>query len=141
VDEVLALSLSQERFAAVLMGAFAALALVLAAAGLYAVLSQLVAQRRQEIGIRMALGAGASDVARLVLGRGVGLTAVGVVLGLTAAWAAARLLANQLFGVTPHDPVSFIAVPLTLLTIALLASWLPARSALSVDPASALRAE
>ena len=141
VEDVLAKSLTQERFAAVLMGTFAALALVLAAAGLYGVLAQLVAQRRQEIGIRMALGAATSDVARLVLGRGVALTAAGVVIGLGGAWAAARLLTSQLFGITPHDPVSFTLVPLALLAIAILASWLPTRRALSVDPASALRAE
>jgi putative ABC transport system permease protein len=141
VEDVLAKSLSQERFAAVLMGTFAGLALVLAAAGLYGVLAQLVAQRRQEIGIRMALGAAGADVARLILGRGVALTAAGVAIGLAGAWAGARVLASQLFQVAPHDPLSFTLVPLALLAIALLASWLPTRRALSVDPASALRAE
>lgn len=141
VEDVLAKSLTQERFAAVLMGTFAALALVLAAAGLYGVLAQLVAQRRQEIGIRLALGAAGSDIARLILGRGVALTATGVVIGLAGAWASARVLTSQLFQIAPHDPVSFTLVPLALLAIALLASWLPTRRALSVDPASALRAE
>ena len=141
IDALLAISLAQDRFATVLMGTFAFLALVLAAAGLYAVLAQLVAQRRQEIGIRMALGAASIDVARLILGRGVGLTAAGIAIGLAGAWAAARVLANQLYGVTPHDAASFVLVPLVLLAIALLASWLPARRALAVDPARALRTE
>jgi putative ABC transport system permease protein len=123
------------------MAIFAGLALVLATGGLYAVLAQTVAQRRQEIGIRMALGAAAADVTRLILGRGLVLTAVGVAIGLAGAWAAARVLSTQLFEITPHDPWSFAAVPVTLLAIALLASWLPARRALSVDPASALRTE
>jgi putative ABC transport system permease protein len=141
VEHLLANSLTQERFAAVLMGTFAALALVLAAAGVYAVLAQLVAQRRQEIGIRIALGAAAADVARLIVTRGLILTAIGVAIGMAAAWAAARVLSTQLYEITPHDPWSFTAVPVTLLAIALLASWLPARRALSVDPASALRTE
>ena len=141
VDAVLSTSLAEDRFATVLMGSFAALALIIAAAGLYAVLSQLVAQRRQEIGIRIALGAASGDVARLVVGRGLGLTALGVAIGLAGAWAAARLVTSQLYGVTPHDPVSFVIVPLALLAIALLASWLPAKRALTVDPVEALRTE
>ena len=141
LDELLALSLAQDRFAALLMGTFAALALLLAAAGLYAVLAQLVTQRRQEIGIRMALGAATPDVARLILGRGIGLTAIGIGIGLAAAWGTARFLASQLYDVTPHDAASFTLVPILLLAVALLASWLPARRALSVDPASALRSE
>jgi putative ABC transport system permease protein len=141
VDEILAISLAQDRFATVLMATFALLALVLAAAGLYAVLSQLVAQRRQEIGIRMALGAATGDVARLIVGRGVGLTAIGLAAGLATAWAAARFLGSQLYDVAPHDAASFTVVPMALLAIALLASWLPARRALSVDPATVLRSE
>ena len=141
VDELLAVSLAEDRFATLLMGTFAALALLLAAAGLYAVLSQLVTQRLQEIGIRMALGAATPDVARLILGQGVGLTTIGIVVGLAFAWAAARFLASQLYDVTPHDAASFTLVPVVLLGIALLASWLPARRALSVDPATVLRAE
>ena len=141
VEDVLAKSLTQERFAAVLMGTFAGLALVLAAAGLYAVLAQLVAQRRQEIGIRMALGAARTDVARLIVYRGVALTAIGVAVGIAGAWAAARVLATQLFEIAPHDPVSFTAVPVVLIMVSIAASWLPARRAVSVDPATALRTE
>jgi ABC-type antimicrobial peptide transport system permease subunit len=123
------------------MGAFALLALLLSAAGLYAVLAQLVAQRRQEIGVRIALGASVQHVARLIVGRGLILTLTGVAAGLGAAWATAQLLASQLYGVEPHDAVSFSAVPLVLIAIALLASWLPARRALAVDPVETLRAE
>ena len=141
VEDLLAKSLAQERFATVLMGTFAALALLLAAAGLYAVLAQLVAQRRQEIGIRMALGAATADVAGMILGRGFVLTCLGVAIGLAGAWAMARALSSQLFEVTPHDPWSFASVPIALLAVALLASWLPARRALAVNPATALRAE
>jgi putative ABC transport system permease protein len=141
VDEVLALSLSQDRFGAVLMGTFAALALMLAAAGLYAVLAQLVAQRRQEIGIRIALGASTADVARLIVGRGIATTAVGIAIGIAAAWLTSHFLANQLYEVHPHDPVSFATVPAVLFVVALLASWLPARRALTVDPIETLRAE
>jgi putative ABC transport system permease protein len=141
VDELLALSLAQDRFATLLMGTFAALALILAAAGLYAVLAHLVTQRRQEIGIRIALGAATPDVARLILGRGVALTAIGIGIGLAGAWAAARFLASQLYEVAPHDAASFTLVPVVLLAIALLASWLPARRALAVDPATVLRTE
>ena len=140
-DALLSQSLSQDRFAAVLMGTFATLALLLAAAGLYAVLAQLVGQRRQEIGIRIALGASVRDVARLVVGQGIVMTATGITIGVLAAWASTRLLANQLYGVTPHDAVSFTAVPLLLLAVSLAASWLPARRALSVDPVEALRTE
>jgi putative ABC transport system permease protein len=140
-EHLLAKSLTQERFAAVLMGTFAALALVLAAAGLYAVLAQLVMQRRQEIGIRVALGAAAADVAKLIVCRGLGLTAIGVAIGMAGAWTGARVLSSQLFEIAPHDPWSFTTVPVALIAIALLASWIPARRALSVDPASALRTE
>ena len=140
-DALLAQSLSEDRFAAVLMGAFALLALVLAAAGLFGVLAHLVAQRRHEIGIRMALGASIRDVARVIVGRALALTLAGVALGLAGAWASARFLASQLYGVRPHDPLSFAGVPLVLLGVALLASWIPARRALAVDPVTALRAE
>jgi len=140
-EALLAQSLSEDRFAAVLMGAFALLALVLAAAGLFGVLAHLVAQRRHEIGIRMALGASVRDVAQLIVGRGVGMALAGVAIGLAGSWAAARFLASQLYGVAPHDPLSFAGVPLVLLGVALLASWIPARRASTVDPVAALRAE
>jgi len=125
----------------VLMGVFAGLALVLAAAGLFAVLAQLVAQRRQEIGVRMALGASIRDVVRLIVGRGLAMTIAGVAIGLAGAWASARFLASQLSGVSTHDPLSFTIVPVVLIGVALLASWIPARRALTVNPVDALRAE
>jgi len=140
-EALLAQSLSEDRFAAALMGAFATLALVLATAGLFAVLAQLVAQRRQEIGVRMALGASIRDVVRLIVGRGLAMTIAGVAIGLAGAWASARFLASQLSGVSTHDPLSFTIVPVVLIGVALLASWIPARRALTVNPVDALRAE
>jgi ABC-type antimicrobial peptide transport system permease subunit len=141
VEHLLALSLTQDRFAVTLMATFALVALLLAAAGLYAVLAQIVLQRRQEIGIRLALGAHPGAVARLVASRGLVLTATGVAMGLALAWPASRALAAQLYGVQPHDPISFAAVPLALAGVAFVASWLPARRVLTVDPVTALRSE
>ena len=100
-----------------------------------------MAPLRDEIGIRMALGASVRDVAQLIVGRGVGMALAGVAIGLAGSWAAARFLASQLYGVAPHDPLSFAGVPLVLLGVALLASWIPARRASTVDPVAALRAE
>jgi ABC-type antimicrobial peptide transport system permease subunit len=141
VKDLLADSLSQDRFAAALMGTFAALALLLAGAGLYAVLAQLVAHRWREIGIRMALGASAADTSRLIVSRGLLLSGAGVALGLAGAWAAARVLSSQLYGVRPHDPLTFSAVAVAVLTTALAASWVPVRRAVTIDPATVLRVE
>lgn len=129
------------RFAMALLTAFAALALVLAAVGLYGVIAYGVAQRTREIGVRVALGARDADVARLVLGEGIRLAAVGVVLGLAGALAATRALRGLLYGVNPTDPLTFVAIALLLAGVALLASYIPARRALRVDPTEALRAE
>jgi putative ABC transport system permease protein len=120
---------------------FAALALVLAGAGLYGVLAHIVLQRRQEIGIRVALGAQAADVLRLIVSRGLGLTVVGLVLGLSIAYALSRFVSGQLYEVCARDPMSFIAVGGVLTSTAALACWIPTRRALSIDPATALRAE
>jgi putative ABC transport system permease protein len=141
VKDLLADSLSEDRFAATLMGTFAALALLLAGAGLYAVLAQLVAHRWREIGIRMALGASAADTSRLIVSRGLLLSGAGVALGLAGAWAAARVLSSQLYGVRPHDPLTFSAVAVAVLTTALAASWVPVRRAVTIDPATVLRVE
>jgi putative ABC transport system permease protein len=141
VRDLMADSLSEDRFAATLMGTFALLALLLAGAGLYAVLAQLVAQRWHEIGIRMALGASAVDTTRLILSRGLGLSGTGVALGLAAAWVTARVLSSQLYGVNPHDPLTFSAVPIAILTTALAACWVPVHRAVRIDPATVLRAE
>jgi putative ABC transport system permease protein len=129
------------RFRAVLLGVFAAMALLLAAVGLYGVLSQLVAQRTQEIGVRMALGARGRDVLALVLKDGMLLAGAGVLLGLLAASWLTRFLASLLFGVPGRDPVTLSAVSLVLLAAAFLATYLPARRASSIEPIVALRHE
>jgi len=113
---------------------FGGVALLLAAFGLYGVLSYTVSQRRREIGVRMALGAGRGQVVRLVVGQGGALVAAGVVLGLVAAATASRIVESVLFGVTPADPLTFTAVTAVLLGVASLACWLPARRAARIDP-------
>jgi putative ABC transport system permease protein len=129
------------RFAMALLLAFAVIALVLSAVGLYGVIAYSVTQRTREIGVRVALGADSRSVERLVVGAGLQLTAVGVIIGLGAALASTRLLSGLLYGVTPADPVSFVAIGVLVVAIALLASWLPARRAVRIDPVTALRAE
>jgi putative ABC transport system permease protein len=131
----------QQRITGALFAAFGGLAFVLAVIGLYGVLSYLVTQQRREIGVRMALGAEPSDVWKMVVGRGLRLSAAGVVLGVGAAWIAARASASLLFGVTAADPGAFIGVPLAILVTALLACWLPARRATRIDPLIALRSD
>ena len=132
---------AKQRFVLLVMGAFAAVALVLTAAGLFGVLSQLVAQRRREIGIRVALGARPSDVMRLVVARGMVLAGIGAVLGIGGALALVKSVSALLYGVKPTDPVSFAAVTGLLLAVALAACWLPTRAAVRVDPAVSLRTE
>src|SRR5262245_5133108 len=133
--------LFDKRFQATLIGGFGLLALVLASLGLYGALSYSVAQRTQEIGVRMALGARAGDVLWLVVGQGIRLTAIGGALGLAGAFVAARVLKSLLYGVTATDPLTFIVIPLLLTLVALLACWIPARRATKVDPMIALRCE
>jgi len=139
MDAVVSSSLSRPRFNLVLLSSFALVALSLSAVGIYGVLAYLVAQRTREIGIRMALGAGAADVVRLVLGEGMAPVVAGALVGLAASTLATRALRSMLFGVTPLDPVSFIAAPALLGAVALLACYLPARRATHVDPLVALR--
>ena len=141
MDERVTDSLGTLRFGVKLIGSFATLALLMAAIGLYGLISYAVTQRTQEIGIRMALGAARQDVLTLVLGQGVKLLIAGVALGSIAAYALARLIATQLFGVKPFDPLTFGVMAGVLALVALLAAYVPARRALSVDPMIALRYE
>ncbi|MGH9371564.1 MAG: ADOP family duplicated permease [Vicinamibacterales bacterium] len=131
----------QRRVAGVLVGAFAALGLILAGVGLYGVLSYVVSQQRREIGVRMALGASSGNVIAMVLGRGLTLAGVGVCIGLALAFGLARIVAGMLYEVGPADPLTFLAVPVVLLATAALACYVPARRAMRVDPIVALRAE
>jgi predicted permease len=137
----IATSVGQPRFAATVLGVFAVLALTLAAIGLYGVLSYNVSARRREIGVRAALGAGRGSLIALVVRQGLGVTAVGLVIGLIAAAGLTRLMATMLFGIEPLDPLSFIAAPAMLLLVALAACLIPALRAARVDPAIALRAD
>ena len=141
MDQVFAAAISQERFQALLLGLFAALALVLACIGLYGVISYAVAQRTHEIGVRMALGARPRDVLRLVLRQGMSLTIVGLVLGIAIGSVATRVLSDLLYGVTARDPLTFVGVPILLLLVAFLACYIPARRATRIDPLVALRYE
>ena len=141
LDDTLSRSIGQRRFILTLLGLFAALAVVLAVVGVHGVLSYDVAQRRREIGIRMALGARSAGITGLVLREGLTLTLVGLAVGLVAALGLSRLLTTLLFGVAPLDPVTFLAVPLLVLLVAMAACYLPARRAATVDPMRALRVE
>lgn len=141
MDEVIASSLARRRFSMILLLVFAGLAVLLASVGIYGVISHVVGQRTHEIGIRMALGARRPDILRLVLAGAGRLAAIAVVIGIVSALGLTRLMANLLYGVGPNDPLTFLAVPVILISIALLASYLPARRAAKVDPMVALRYE
>jgi len=141
MEQAISSSLATRRYSMMLLTGFAALALLLAAIGIYGVMSYVVGQRTQEIGIRMALGAQRAHVLRLILSRGVKMALLGAGIGLLAALALSRLIRELLYGISPADPLTFAAVALLLLFIALLACYLPARRAASVDPTLALRCE
>jgi putative ABC transport system permease protein len=134
-------ALAPTRFSMALLGAFSAVALILATVGLYGVISYGVTQRTREIGVRVALGAEPSAVARLVLGSGLRLAMIGVAIGIAGAFGATRALTGMLFGVSAVDPATFIAITVVVAAIALLASYLPARRAVRLDPVEALRAD
>jgi len=141
MERVVSDSIAAKRFIMTLLGIFAGIALLLAAVGIYGVLSYLVGQRTREIGVRMALGAQRLDVLRMVLADGARMTLVGICLGMVAALALTRLMASMLFGVKPTDPLTFSAVALLLCAVALLACFVPAHRATRVDPMVALRYE
>jgi putative ABC transport system permease protein len=138
---MLARAVAQRRFQTWLLTLFSALALLLSAVGIYGLIHQSVALCTREIGTRMALGARPRDVLRLVIGQGMRLALCGIGIGLLAAFGLTRVLTGLLFGVTATDPTTFIATPLLLLLVALLACYLPARQATKVDPLVALRHE
>ena len=141
VESAMGDSLASRRFSMLLLGIFAAAALVLAAVGVYGVMSYAVVQRTREIGIRMALGARQDDVLRLVVGGGARLAVAGIALGLVLALGLSRVLSGMLYGVSAADPLTYAGIALLLASVALFASWLPGRRAARVDPAVALRAE
>jgi putative ABC transport system permease protein len=141
MDEIMASDVATEQFNMALLVAFAGLALLLAAVGIYGVMAYAVGQRTREIGIRMAIGAQREDVLRMILAQGARLSAVGLVLGVGASLALTRVLLSLLSEVTPTDPLTFTIAALVLLCVALMACWIPARRATKVDPLVALRYE
>jgi len=141
MDEIVAASLADRKFSMILLGVFAALALILSSIGIYGVISYLVGQRTHEIGIRMALGAQQRDVLKLVLGQGMQMVLVGVAVGLAAAIGLTRLMSKMLFSVSATDPITLVGVSAVLIAVALAACYIPARRAMRTDPIVALRYE
>ncbi|HEX8421865.1 MAG TPA: FtsX-like permease family protein, partial [Pyrinomonadaceae bacterium] len=141
MEQVMSESTSRRRFNMMLIAVFAFLGLVLAAVGIYGVISYSVTQRTHEIGIRMALGAEARDILKMIVRQGMGMVILGVGIGLVGAFGLTRVMSSLLFGVSPTDLVTFAGVPLILATVALLACYIPARRATRVDPMIALRFE
>ena len=141
MDTLVVEAQAQTRFSLLLIGVFSTIAALLAGVGLYGVLATSVRQRTAEIGVRMALGAAPSRIFRLMVGKGLYLSAIGIAIGLLASFAATRVLASMLVEVKPTDPVTFVAVAVLFLVIAVLASWLPAQRAAGLDPTTALRNE
>jgi putative ABC transport system permease protein len=141
MDDYIGVTVAAPRFNATLLVIFASVALVLTIVGLYGVMSYSVAQRTNEIGIRMALGAQPGDVLRLIVSQGFKLVLIGLGIGLASAFALMRVIASLLFGVTTKDPLTFAAVAVLLALVALLACYIPARRATRLDPLNALRYE
>jgi putative ABC transport system permease protein len=139
--DVLGDEAAQRRIGMIMLAAFAGLALLLASLGIYGVLAYFVTQHTNEIGVRIALGANRRNILALVLKKGMGLTLLGIAIGLATSFAFTRLMSSLLFGVKSSDPVTFTVVPLLLAVVALLACWIPARRATKVDPMIALRYE
>jgi putative ABC transport system permease protein len=141
LDRVMAHSMARPRFFAQLLGAFGLLGLVLGVVGIYGVMSYAIGARLRELGVRAALGANPGTLLRDALAMGMLPVGLGLALGTVGAWAATRMLEGALYGVTPHDPLTFLAVLAILGAAALLANWIPARRASRVDPAEVLRSE
>jgi putative ABC transport system permease protein len=134
-------AVAPQRFSALVMAIFAGMAVVLAAVGVYGVMAYSVSRRTHEIGIRIALGAQQRDVMKLILGRGLSLVVFGISVGIAGALALTRFLTSLLYGIKPRDPMTFIAVSVVLIGVALIASYIPARRAVTIDPMRALRHE
>jgi len=141
MEDIVANSIAKQRLTMILLSVFSALALVLSAVGIYGVISYLTGQRTREIGIRVALGASASDVLRMILGEGMRITLIGVAIGVAAALGLTRLITKIIYGVSASDPLTFSAVAVLLMAVALLACYIPARREMRVDPIIALRDE
>ena len=141
MNDHLALLLFPPRMAALLLSVFGGLALLLAAIGIYGVVSHAVSRRTRELGIRMSLGASARDVVRMAVGGGMRLVLAGGAVGVLLAGAVTWAISDFLYGISPNDVVTFVAIPVLLSGVALLAAWVPARRASSVDPVRALRSE
>jgi predicted permease len=140
-DDIVSEAVAQPRLLTVLLVSFGALGLILGALGIYGVLAFTVSQKQREIGMRIALGAHPHRVQRMFVGRGLAVAGLGIAIGLVAALALGRYLSSVLFGIEPTDPLTYVFVTGVLLTVAFLASWLPARRAASVDPITALRSD
>ncbi len=141
MTEIVAYAMWDDKYFGILFGLFAALALCLAAVGIYGVVSYSVAQRTREIGVRVALGAQTGDVMRMIIRQGLTLAGLGAAIGLGGAAGAGRLMKSLLFNVSAVDPAIFTLLPLSLLAVALAACWIPARRAAKVDPMVALRCD